>query len=224
MAVTRPVSSFISLNTASSGVSFSSMPPPGIVQTGTSLLIVSRMLLSFRMIPMTAFLGIFLVIIELRSYLFSIVGSFSVRFKKIILFFSLLLFSGCFKGHLFVQQQKVGADYLASSNVGTPDYRQKKPPIGERLIVAWDFPSSLYQDKSLWFSITVRFYDNSEKNIKYHLKRRRGSKSFLFSNRTLNPEKQILTYRIEVKDKEGKVVEIWKHHFWTEMIHVETGT
>ena len=138
--------------------------------------------------------------------------------KKLIPFF-FILFS-CGTNHLYVQVEGIGDDYLASVHVGTPDYRQENPPYGQRINVLWNFPKNLYyQDLSL--KLTVRFWDNVEKNIVYKISKRFGSIFFFFENQTRDKEKRILTYRIEILNADGKVVETWKHQFWTELIDID---
>ncbi len=125
------------------------------------------------------------------------------------------LLSGCYRHHLYVQQEIVNRSFLASSHVNTPDPRQSDPPDGQRLLVAWDFPRSLFQ-KELSLAITVRFWDDTQQEITEPLSRKRGYQAYSF------PKKKILTYRVQVVTKEDEIIETWKHHFWTEQIDVET--
>ena len=69
--------------------------------------------------------------------------------------FFLACAAGCYKNHLYVQQQKIDQSFLASSHVGTPDPRQKSPPLGQKLLIAWSFPWSLFS-QDLTAITTVR--------------------------------------------------------------------
>lgn len=124
-----------------------------------------------------------------------------------------LCLSGCCCKHLYVQQECVDQNFLASTKIGTPDPRQKKPYEGQRLLVAWDFPRSLYS-KGLSLEITVRLWGEKEEKIGRRLERKRGCEAFFF------PNEKIVTYLVHVVSDDGKIVETWKHHFWTEMIQV----
>ena len=124
-----------------------------------------------------------------------------------------LLFCSCYRHHLYVQQEWVDRNFLASTHVNTPDPRQLDPPDGQRLLIAWDFPRSIFL-KELSFVVSVRFWDDTQQEIMDPIERKRGYRAFDF------PKKKILTYRIQVISKEKEVIETWKHHFWTEQIEV----
>ncbi len=116
-----------------------------------------------------------------------------------------------------MQQEWVDRDFLASTKVGTPDPRQANPPDGQRLLVAWDFPKSMFAEQ-LSLLVTVRLWDNSQQLIVKPLERKRDVAAFYFP--CTDREKRLLTYRIQVMTKEGKIIETWKHHFWTELIEI----
>ncbi len=126
---------------------------------------------------------------------------------------ALACFTGCCCRHLYVQQECVDQNFLASTKVGTPDPRQKRCYEGQRLLIGWDFPRSLFQ-KGLSLEIRVRLWGEKEDVIAYRLERKRGAEAFFF------PREKIVTYLVNVVSDEGKIVETWKHHFWTELIQV----
>ena len=130
----------------------------------------------------------------------------------------ILSLSGCYKNHLYVQQEWIDREFLASSKVGTPDPRQANPPEGQRLLIGWDFPKSMFlEDLSLL--LTVRLWDNTQQVLFQHIERKRDVAAFYFPSH--DKEKRILTYRLQVMNKEGKILETWKHHFWTELIEID---
>ena len=133
----------------------------------------------------------------------------------VLVFLNAFVVSGCYKNHLYVQQEHLSREWLASSHVGTPDPRQSDPPVGEKLIVAWDFPLSLFEEQ-LRLDVVVRFWDQSERVVSYVLPRKRGVESFGFDE-----SENILTYRVQVLNGQGVCLEEWKHHFWTELIRIE---
>ena len=123
------------------------------------------------------------------------------------------LLSGCYRHHLYVQQEWVDRNFLASTRVGTPDSRQTDPPEGQRLLIAWDFPLSQFQ-RSLTMLVTVRFWNDKQQTLSFPLDRKRGCTAYFFS------KEKILTYLVQVITQDGKIIETWKHHFWTELITV----
>lgn len=118
-----------------------------------------------------------------------------------------------------MQQEWVDRNFLASTRVGTPDPRQEHPPEGQRLLVAWDFPRSLFE-RQLHLKITVLLWDNTQEMIEMPMERRRDTAAFYFPSK--EKERSILTYRVQVFSKEGDLIETWNHHFWTELIDIKS--
>lgn len=110
-------------------------------------------------------------------------------------------------------------NFLASSKVQTPDPRQACPPIGQRLIIAWDFPKSLFLE-DLTMVATVRLWDNTEKVMTKHIDRKRDVIAFFFPKGTDCVDRRILTYKVQICSANGEEVEKWEHHFWTDLIEV----
>lgn len=190
----KPVSSRISRMTASSGDSCGSTPPPGSTQTGTSRLLTrSTSVFSFiKMTPITL----------------------------LISFFCICLLGGCYKDNLYVQQEWVDGSFLASSKVCSPDPRQSHPPIGQRLIIGWDFPKSLFQE-GLTLVATVRLWDNSQQEFRKAITRKREVIEYFFQNDQEGIDLRILTYKIQILGPDGKEVRVWEHHLWTELIDLD---
>lgn len=141
--------------------------------------------------------------------------------KKVLfslLFLKVLLLSGCYKNHLYVQQEWIDGKHLASTHIDTPDPRRAHPPNGQKLLVKWDFPKSQF-DRQLSLLITVRLWDNSEQCFVRPVERKRDFVDLYFPTEDKNL--RILTYKVEVVTKEKEVLEVWKHHFWTELIDVK---
>jgi hypothetical protein len=127
-----------------------------------------------------------------------------------------LLCGGCYKNHLYVQQEWIDVDFLASHKVGTPDPKQEHPPQGQRLIVAWDFPKSLFL-RNLTVIATIRLWDHTELDFSLPVERKRDTVAFFVPEDWAKGEK-ILTYRVQIVAADGEIVETWTHHFWTEPV------
>jgi len=104
---------------------------------------------------------------------------------------------------------------LASVKVDTPDPRRENPPEGQKLLIAWDFPKSLY-DQGLSLKATVRLWNNEEQIFCFPVERKRDTTSFFFP-----ASNKILTYRIQIIAADGHLVETWEHQFWTQLIQIE---
>lgn len=122
--------------------------------------------------------------------------------------------SSCYRHHLYVQEEWVDQNFLASTHVNSPDPRLNDPPEGQRLLIGWDFPRSIFT-KDCFFVVNVRFWDQTQEVLSKPILRKRGSCAFFFS------KKKILTYRVDVISQENEILETWKHHFWTEPIEIQ---
>ena len=138
---------------------------------------------------------------------------------KYLILCVLVLSTSCYKNHLYVQHEKMDRDYLASSHTHTPDYRQKHPPHGQTLSIAWDFPLSLFRE-NLNMVLTVRFWDNTQDIFGHKMEFKRGYKTYRFQDDSDDKSKKILTYKIDVYNEDGSLVDQWKHQFWKELIEI----
>ena len=130
--------------------------------------------------------------------------------------FFLILFGtvGCSKSYFYVQQERIDRNFLASSQVHTPDPRQDDPPEGTSLLIRWDFPLSVFE-KKLTLVATVRFWDTDEEVVVRLIQRKRDSCALFFPNR------KILTYFVQAISADGEVVGRWEHQLWTEWIDLD---
>jgi hypothetical protein len=142
-----------------------------------------------------------------------------VGFIKYFLILFLIFLSSCYKNHLYVQHEKMDISYLASTYIGSPDFRQKHPPEGQRISIAWDFPISVFREH-LNLVLTVRFWDNNQSVFVYKIPRKRGYTFYKFQDDSENKDKKILTYKVDIVNEDGSVVETWKHQFWKELIEI----
>ena len=131
-----------------------------------------------------------------------------------------VLLASCGKQYLTVHQERIDRDFLASTFVGSPDPLQKAPPLGQRLILSWDFPLSLYREELTLF-LTIRFWDNTEEKIAFAPERKRGIRTYFFENMEELQSKKLLTYLVEAKNRQGKTVSTWQHQLWCTLIEIE---
>jgi hypothetical protein len=129
-----------------------------------------------------------------------------------------LLFAGCIKQSLYVQQESLDVTFLASSRVGTPDPRQDDPPCGQRLLIAWNFARALFEE-NLTLQITVRFWDTSEEKLSLSIAKKRAQSALFFPMK--EERGRILTYQVQVVTEDGQIIETWKHPLWTELIQID---
>lgn len=142
-----------------------------------------------------------------------------MRILSFFLVLNFILF-GCYKRHLYVQQEWVDVTFLASTKVGTSDPRQADPDMGQRLIIAWDFPRSIFE-KRLTLVATVRLWDSTQEIQTLPLERKKDTIALFFSNKDPHKDRRILTYRVQVFSEAGEEIQKWEHPFWTELIDID---
>lgn len=141
-------------------------------------------------------------------------GDFALMKWRIPFFFAIFNLASCYKDHFYVGQEQIDRNFLASSHVLTPDPRQEHPPQGERLLVSWDFPGSIFK-KQLELQLIVLFWDETQQVIRQPIERKRDFTTFFFPK-----EKRILTYLVQAVSKEGNIEGKWEHQFWTKLIEI----
>ncbi len=140
--------------------------------------------------------------------------------RKLFVMLLILLCCGCYKQYLFVQHEKIDKSELASVHVNTPDPRLRNPPEGQKISISWDFPLSVYRE-DLTLILTVRFWDNKQDVFVHKVDKKRGYKIFKFQEAMEeDSSKKILTYKIEVINEDGNIVQVWEHQFWKKRIDI----
>ena len=68
---------------------------------------------------------------------------------------------------------------------------------------------------------TVRLWDQTEEVFRIPIERKRDVTALFFQNNKRSQDRTILTYRVQIFAESGEVVEVWEHHFWTELIDLD---
>jgi hypothetical protein len=134
-----------------------------------------------------------------------------------VLFSLLLLFSGCTRRYLTARTEYLTPEYLASSQVRTPDPRQEAF-LGEQIVVHWDLPFALLREEPQ-LHLSVRFVDRDIKEFSFPVRVRRGYLMVPFLNEEDLCRGGVLSYKIEVSVAE-KCWTAWRHHLWVDIISV----
>lgn len=134
--------------------------------------------------------------------------------RVIVFVFFCFCFSSCTNRYLTIQQEWIDENYLASVHAKTPDPEQKNITKGQKLTIGWDFPKSVF-DEELSLNIQFLFWDNTLLKKCHHIFEKRDYISYFFPQEDYFP---LLSYQIHVVDKKGKVIQVWTHQLWTELI------
>jgi len=137
--------------------------------------------------------------------------------SKNLLLLCLLFLTGCNKNLLRLQVDYISKESLASYHVGTPDPRLIYPPVGQRMILSWIFPKSFFESQDLTIKLTMHFGDHSIEELNISPKKAYGIYVYCLLNDKYYDKGGFLTYKAEVCCN-GKIIEEWHHHLWTELI------
>ena len=135
--------------------------------------------------------------------------------------FIAITMTSCSQEYISVQNQSIYSDHLASVNIDTPDPRKKDPSIGERLIIRWHMPASVFHryDEKMILVQTIRF-GNMDTEIKsYPIEKPYGTVIYTLIDDEYFEKEGIATYKFE-PGANGEIIEQWKHQVWVNYIDI----
>jgi hypothetical protein len=127
------------------------------------------------------------------------------------------LTTGCSKCHLSVCSEYLDERYLASYHCFTPD------PLcdcffGEQLIVNWLVPSRYLDEYGATIHLSVRFRNRKLERIVIPILRSQDTYTYRIIGNDYLCSGGILTFKAEIIDREGRLLDQWCHHVWVEYI------
>ena len=131
-----------------------------------------------------------------------------------------LLLLGCQRHYLSVSQQWVDAEYLASSQIGSPDPRKEHPPLGQLLIIQWYLPRHLLAQHPQ-VELDLIFWDYTTKKVTFPIKSPADWATYRCFNEEYQQKQGILTYKAAIVTEEGKIFRQWKHQLFVNLIEVD---
>lgn len=140
--------------------------------------------------------------------------------KYLASFAAFFLLASCSNIPLYVQNDYLHVDGLASSYVNTPDPHRDKPLLGQRLYITWSLAEELVHKKNTQLKIYLRFCNREEREVCEPIGCADGAYEYKILCDDFFETGGILTYRVEII-ADGAVVEKWNHQIWTPTIHVE---
>ncbi len=128
-----------------------------------------------------------------------------------------LLFTSCVH---YVGAAKVNIDKtnLASTFARSPDPQQASPPLGERLYINWQLPPSI-KPEDHHIVLSVIYKDLTEEKQVYPLAHHLGITSFSLLGQKFTEKNGFHAYKVELLDKEDKVIDKYEHRMWVNLIH-----
>ncbi len=140
--------------------------------------------------------------------------------KLTILFITAVFLSGCQKYYISIAQESIDKDYLASVALSTPDPRQEKPPMGEKLIVEWKVSKEYLLLKPCLY-LHVIYKDYTEAFFTYEMPYKMDYAVYSLLGEEYQRKRGILTYQAEVRVGQEEPFLDWKHQLWTKLIVIE---
>ena len=132
----------------------------------------------------------------------------------------LLFLTSCQKYYLHVHNETVNVNSLASTFVQSPDPLQKDPPVGRRLILEWKLPKNAIEE-ALSLDLRIIYKNYEEETLHFAIDRKRGVVFFPLLGEEYKKKKGFLTYRAEIKNKDGKILDEWKQQMWIDLIRID---
>ncbi|MDJ0651744.1 MAG: hypothetical protein QNJ27_01870 [Simkaniaceae bacterium] len=104
--------------------------------------------------------------------------------------------------------------------MGSPDPLQKNPPKGQELIVQWRLPRNFFH-KQMTLVLDLLYKNYTRETLSYPISRCRGVVTYSLLGDDYREKEGLLTYKAEIRDKEGDVIQEWKQQLWTELIVID---
>ena len=142
-----------------------------------------------------------------------------MRRSQCLIALFLLLF-GCEKYYLSVTREAVDRARLASTFVRSPDPRQENPPRGQELTIEWRLPESDLEE-GLTLVLSIIYKNHSQDTICYPVNKRRGVLTYSLLGEDFKQTEGLLTYKVEILQKDHTVIKEWKQQLWTELIAID---
>lgn len=132
--------------------------------------------------------------------------------------FIFFLCSGCGSTYIMVKKISVDKSALASTFARSPDPLQAMGHNGEKLYVAWWLPFRTdYTTHKILLQIIYR--DLSEETIEKPLTQRVGTFEHVLLGEEFKSKKGIFSYKAELIDGNGKLVDSWEHIMWVKVLN-----
>ncbi len=142
------------------------------------------------------------------------------RFLTIFICLSLAFLTGCKKHYIAVDQRWIDANYLSSTQVGTPDPRQEHPPMGQMLIIQWFLPSSLLKQNP-HVELDLIFWDYTTTRVLIPIEHWMDWATYKCLDEDYQKTKGILTYKAAIVTENGEMFREWKHQLWVNLIQID---
>ena len=141
---------------------------------------------------------------------------------KCLLMMMPLVLCGC-KDKLYVSNQHLSPDYLASSYVGSPDPSAEHFDDGVQLYVSWRVSKETLE-KHPQLVVDVIFGDLTEQRFEFIIAKRSDFQTIRLLEPVFSEKKGILTFRAEIITENKDVIAEWKHQLWTPLLHIDGET
>jgi hypothetical protein len=139
-------------------------------------------------------------------------------FRISLLFFSACALCSCTAKHLSVSKIYTDKKSLASTFTRAPDPLQSRPPEGDRLYIAYLVPSNLHY-KDVQIKLSVIWKNLHQQEVVYFPKHKAGMFSYSLINKDYKASGGIFTYKVDMVDQEGKVVDTFTQRMWVKLLN-----
>lgn len=132
----------------------------------------------------------------------------------------LLCCCACSRDRLYVINEFVNEQSLASYHVGTPDPDLDDPRLGQRLFIHWHLRSKEFaQLTSPELVLDLRYKHGIEETKRHQILRPSGIYTYEVMDDDFFDKGEIRTYRCRLMDGQQEL-ELWQHQLWAEWIRV----
>lgn len=118
---------------------------------------------------------------------------------------------------IFVEDNFITVESLASFHMSTPDPKKFNPPQGQEVTINWSLHEEYYHYDQLKIMLTILFGNLEEIEIPISITRPISSYTYTLMNQNYFDADGILAYKVDLY-ADDQLIYAWKHQLWVDII------
>ena len=142
--------------------------------------------------------------------------------KTIFIFLVLGTLFSCsqYKQRLYVYNEYINKQSLASAQMKTPDPKLYRPLIGQRLWVFWDLEETSYAKGENFLLLHLLFKNRQRESLSIAINKPEDYFTYTLENKDFTDKQGILAYKAKIT-YEGNPIEEYNHKLWVDQIFLD---
>ena len=137
--------------------------------------------------------------------------------RQFLCFFCALLLASCSSSKVTVYNQTMDQKFLASTHAKTPDPRNTKEFIGQRLVVRTNVSKKELKKHDFVAKVYVQYGNRTQEVYTFDINKSSSDHIVTLMEEQFQKKRGIATYKVELL-KDGQIDAIFEHQLWCPLI------